>query len=58
VVHSILCPRSIAVIGASRHPNTIGYQILDNLIRYGFTGPLYPVNPKATVIHSTRWTSR
>jgi acetyl coenzyme A synthetase (ADP forming)-like protein len=54
VVHSILRPRSIAVIGASRHPNTIGYQILDNLIRYGFTGPLYPVNPKATVIHSIR----
>ena len=51
---SILRPRSIAVIGASRHPNTIGYQILDNLIRYGFNGPLYPVNPKADVIHSIR----
>jgi acetyl coenzyme A synthetase (ADP forming)-like protein len=54
VPDSILRPRSIAVIGASRHPNTIGYQILDNLIRYGFTGPLYPVNPKAEVIHSIR----
>jgi acetyl coenzyme A synthetase (ADP forming)-like protein len=54
VPDSILRPRSIAVIGASRHPNTIGYQILDNLIRYGFTGPLYPVNPKAQVIHSIR----
>jgi len=54
VPDSILRPRSIAVIGASRHPNTIGYQILDNLIRYGFNGPLYPVNPKADVIHSIR----
>ncbi|HVM42380.1 MAG TPA: acetate--CoA ligase family protein [Gemmatimonadales bacterium] len=51
---SILRPRSIAVVGASRHPNTIGYQVLDNLIRYGFNGPLYPVNPKADVIHSIR----
>jgi acetyl coenzyme A synthetase (ADP forming)-like protein len=54
VLHAILRPQSIAVIGASRHPNTIGYQVLDNLIRYGFTGPIYPVNPNAAVIHSMR----
>lgn len=48
----ILRPRSIAVIGASRQPNTIGWQILDNLLRYGFQGPVYPVNPKAAAIHS------
>ncbi len=48
----ILRPRSIAVIGASRQPNTIGWQILDNLLRAGFQGPVYPVNPKAIAIHS------
>jgi len=48
----ILRPRSIAVIGASRQPNTIGWQILDNLLRYGFQGPVYPVNPNAAAIHS------
>ena len=48
----ILRPSSIAVVGASRQPNTIGWQILDNLLRYGFQGPVYPVNPKATAIHS------
>ena len=51
---AILRPKSIAVIGASRTPNTIGWQILDNLLRFGFNGPLYPVNPKAEVIHSIR----
>ncbi len=51
---AILRPRSIAVIGASRQPNTIGWQILDNLLRFGFNGPLYPVNPKADTIHSIR----
>jgi acetyltransferase len=48
----ILRPRSIAVIGASRQKHTIGWQILDNLLRVGFTGPVYPVNPKASAIHS------
>ncbi|MGI8842558.1 MAG: CoA-binding protein [Gemmatimonadaceae bacterium] len=38
-------PRSIAVVGASRSPNTIGHQILANIVRHGFTGPVVPVNP-------------
>jgi len=50
----ILRPSSIAVIGASRQQNTIGWQILDNLLRTGFQGPVYPVNPKAAAIHSIR----
>jgi acetate---CoA ligase (ADP-forming) len=45
-------PRSIAVIGASRSPGTIGWQIIDNLLRHGFQGTLYPVNPAARAIHS------
>ena len=44
--------RSVAVVGASRRPNTIGYQILDNLLRHGYTGVVYPVNPSATAVHS------
>ena len=54
MLDAILKPRAIAVVGASRSPTTIGYQILDNLLRSGFQGPLFPVNPKATVIHSLR----
>ncbi len=48
----ILRPQSIALIGASRQPNTIGWHILDNLLKHGFQGPIYPVNPHATAIHS------
>jgi acetyl coenzyme A synthetase (ADP forming)-like protein len=48
----ILRPKSIAVIGASRQESTIGWQIVDNLLKHGFQGPVYPVNPKATAIHS------
>ncbi len=50
----ILRPRSIAVIGASRSESSIGWQILDNLLKHGFRGPVYPVNPNATAVHSVR----
>ncbi|MBR9989532.1 MAG: acetate--CoA ligase family protein [Gemmatimonadetes bacterium] len=45
-------PRSIAVVGASRTPGTVGYEIVDNLLNDGFTGVVYPVNPKAVAVHS------
>ena len=48
----LFSPESIAVIGASRNPGTIGYQIVDNLVRHGFRGVVYPVNPHARAIHS------
>lgn len=51
---AILHPRSIAVVGASRRPQTIGREILHNLIDFGFTGPIYPVNPHLTAVHSIR----
>jgi acetyl coenzyme A synthetase (ADP forming)-like protein len=54
VLDAILKPRSIAVVGASRRPASIGHQILDNLLRSGFQGPVYPVNPHAGVVHSIR----
>lgn len=52
MLDAILRPKSIAVVGASRQPDTIGYQILDNLVRWGFKGPVYPVNPGAAHVHS------
>ncbi len=51
-IESFFSPRSIAVIGASRQPGTVGYQIVDNLLRHGFEGSIFPVNPKAKSVHS------
>ena len=45
-------PRSIAVIGASRTAGSIGNTILWNLVKGGFTGTVWPVNPKAESVHS------
>jgi ribosomal protein S18 acetylase RimI-like enzyme len=47
----LLAPRSVAVIGASRTaPHSIGRAILDNLIRDGFHGPIFPIHPSAAEI--------
>jgi len=43
-------PQSVAVIGASRDPDKLGYAVLANLKQGGYQGRLYPVNPKADKI--------
>lgn len=47
-------PNAIAVVGASRDPAAIGRRILDGLIRAGFRGPIYPINPRAAEIQGLR----
>src|SRR6266508_1039753 len=51
---AILRPRSVAVVGASRQATSIGREILHNLVDYGFCGPIFPVNPNASSIHSMK----
>ena len=50
----IFKPRSVAVVGASRDLSSIGYRILQALIINRFEGPVYPVNPMASVVGSMR----
>ena len=40
-------PKSIAVIGASTTPGKVGYNVLKNIIASGYTGKIFPINPKA-----------
>jgi acyl-CoA synthetase (NDP forming) len=47
---AIFRPQSVAVVGASNAPEKYGYVILKNILDAGFSGPLYPVNPKAEEI--------
>jgi acetyl coenzyme A synthetase (ADP forming)-like protein len=48
----LLRPHSIAVIGASRSPGTVGHELVRNLVSGGFQGPVYPVNPSAAHVAS------
>ena len=39
-------PRTVAIIGASERENSVGYRLLLNMKEAGFSGGLYPINPK------------
>jgi len=43
-------PRAVAVIGASRDPESLGYRTLHALVLNRFQGPVYAINPKAPSI--------
>ena len=45
-------PRAVAVVGASRDAESIGYRILRELVLNRFNGPVYPVNKHAEVVGS------
>lgn len=51
-VARLLSPRSVAVIGASRRPGSVGHAVFTNLLHGGFQGPVYPVNPTASHVAS------
>jgi len=50
VLDKIMKPKSIAVVGASTKPKTIGSEIMQRLRDYKFNGSVYPVNPKGGMI--------
>jgi len=50
MLKALFRPNAIALVGASTQPGKLGYEILNNLIQSGYTGPIYPINPKATTI--------
>lgn len=47
---ALFAPRSIAIVGASATPSKIGGIPLDYLLRFGFEGALYAVNPRGAVV--------
>jgi acyl-CoA synthetase (NDP forming)/GNAT superfamily N-acetyltransferase len=49
-VAAILRPRSITVVGAGRHPENVGHQVVRSLLIGDFSGTVYPVNPAARAV--------
>lgn len=54
MLDALFKPRSVAVIGASNNPFSIGNIVIRNLLDYGFQGPIFPINPKSSHIHSLK----
>jgi acetyl coenzyme A synthetase (ADP forming)-like protein len=52
MLNKFFAPQSVAVVGASRDPDKLGFAVVENLIKSGFaeTGKVYPINPKADEI--------
>ncbi len=54
MLESLLCPKTVAVVGASQQPGKVGHEVLANLINSGFQGTIIPVNPKADEVLGRR----
>jgi acetyl coenzyme A synthetase (ADP forming)-like protein len=50
----IFRPTSVAVVGASTRKGTIGRETLHNILLAEYAGKVFPINPKASVIHSIK----
>jgi acetyl coenzyme A synthetase (ADP forming)-like protein len=46
----LFTPRSIAVVGASNRPGTVGMSLFRNILQAGFRGVVYPVNPSSSSV--------
>ncbi|MBC2711523.1 MAG: acetate--CoA ligase family protein [Desulfosarcina sp.] len=47
-------PKGVAVIGASGKELHIGNRVIKNLLDFGYTGGIYPINPKADEIRGVK----
>ena len=57
-LRTALAPRSVAVVGASDNPHKIGGRPIAYLGRFGFQGPVYPINPSRSEVQGLRtWPS-
>jgi len=54
MLESLLTPKSVAVIGASRSPGKVGHELVANLIDSKFEGPIVPINPSASNVLGLR----
>ncbi len=51
---AIFSPRSVAVVGASTKPGKVGHDIFVNILKGGYQGVLFPVNPTAKAIQCVK----
>jgi acetyltransferase len=51
---AIFSPQSLAVVGASTTPGKVGHDIFVNILKGGYQGVLYPVNPGANAVASVK----
>ena len=50
----LFCPNSVAVIGASDRPHSVGATVIRNLMAGAFKGPVWPVNRRRSTVAGLR----
>jgi len=53
-IKSIMEPRSIAVVGATKRPGSVGLSVFRNILYGNYQGVIYPVNPKYGSVQSVK----
>ena len=53
-IRQMLDAKSVAVVGASGDPQKIGYLPVDYLVKFGYGGKIYPVNPRLEEVRGLR----
>ncbi|MEW5725518.1 MAG: acetate--CoA ligase alpha subunit [Thermodesulfobacteriota bacterium] len=53
-IKHIMEPKSVAVVGATNRQHSVGLAVFRNILEGGYSGILYPVNPKARSVQSVK----
>ena len=51
---TLFSPRSVAVIGATSRPGSVGRAVFANVLTHSYAGVVYPVNPRAASVMSVK----
>lgn len=54
MLDALFRPKAVAVVGASAKELNVGNRIIKNLIDFGYTGGIYPINPKVDEIRGVK----
>lgn len=54
MLDALFRPKAVAVVGASAKELNVGNRIIKNLVDFGFTGSIYPINPKVDEIRGVK----
>jgi acetyltransferase len=54
MLDGLFYPKGVAIIGASNNPYSIGHIVIKNLTKYGYKGPVFPINPKEEQIRDLK----
>ncbi len=50
----LIAPKSAALVGATDHPTSFGGRVFQQMTSFGFSGKIYPVNPRLKEIRGLR----